>query len=105
VEERTAEHFYGSAYAKDIVVRNVLEILIVERAEGLLRNGKSGIGRMMKEGDLANLTKIFALLKKANMVRVFHKEFQSYVQAEGELILNRISSEDERNMKSSTLAI
>jgi hypothetical protein len=34
------------------------------------------------------------------MSRAFFKEFQAYVQSEGEEILNRISSEDEKAMKS-----
>jgi hypothetical protein len=38
---------------------------------------------MMKEKDIASLTNIFTILKKANMTRVFCKEFQNYVQAEG----------------------
>ena len=55
---------------------------------------------MVKERDVANLAKIFKLLEKANMSRAFFKEFQAYVQSEGEEILNRISSEDEKAMKS-----
>lgn len=55
---------------------------------------------MMKERDIPNLIKIFGLLKKANMVRVFFKEFQNYIQSDGEQILNKISSEDEKAMKS-----
>lgn len=72
----------------------------MERAEILLKNGKNGLGRMMKEKDINNIKMIFSILKKANMTRVFYKEFQAYVQADGEAILNKISSEDERTMKS-----
>lgn len=60
---------------------------------------------MMKEKDIANLTNIFAILKKANMTRVFCKEFQNYIQAEGQQILNKVSSEDEKAMKSNKLTI
>ncbi len=67
-------------------------MLIVEKAEGLLKSSKSGFSKMMKERDISNLIKIFGLLKKANMVRVFFKEFQNYIQIEGEQILNKISS-------------
>lgn len=49
------------------MIRNVLEILVVERAEGLLKSAKSGFARMMHERDIANLGKIFRLLKKADM--------------------------------------
>ena len=47
LEERTADHFYGFKPIKELVIRNVLEILVVERAEGLLRSAKSGFARMM----------------------------------------------------------
>lgn len=73
---------------------------MVDRAEGLLRSAKSGFARMMHERDIGNLNKIFRLLKKANMERVFYKELQSYIQAEGEQILAKISAEDEKAMKS-----
>jgi hypothetical protein len=66
----------------------------------MLRNGKSGFARMMKEQDVGNLSSIFSLLEKANMSRAFFKEFQNYIQAEGDDILNRISAEDEKAMKS-----
>jgi hypothetical protein len=56
----------------------------------------------MKEKDITNLNKIFGLLKKGNMDRIFFKEFQNYIQAEGEQILNKISSEDEKAMKSTS---
>lgn len=59
-----------------------------------MKNPKSGMGRMMKDKDISNLLKIYALLKKANMVRVFFKEFQNYIQSEGEQVLNKISAED-----------
>jgi hypothetical protein len=83
VEERTADQFYGFHHAKDIVIRNVLEILVVEKAEALLKNAKSGFAKMMKERDTANLAKIYVILKKANMLRVYYKEFQAYIQVEG----------------------
>jgi len=51
-EEDTADHFYGYKPIKETVIRNVLETLIVERAEGLLKNPKSGISKMMKEKDI-----------------------------------------------------
>lgn len=73
---------------------------MVERAEGLLRNAKSGFARMMHERDIGNLSKIFRLLKKADMERVFYKELQAYIQAEGEQILAKISADDEKAMKS-----
>lgn len=73
-------------------MRHVLSILIVDHAETMLRNPKSGFAKMVKERDVANLVKIFKLLEKANMSRAFFKEFQAYIQAEGEEILNRISS-------------
>jgi hypothetical protein len=82
-EEMTADHFYGYKHSKDIVIHNVLEILIVEKAEGLLKNAKSGFGRMMRERDAANLAKIYTILKKAKMLRVFYREFQNYIHAEG----------------------
>lgn len=34
------------------------------------------------------------------MERVFYKELQAYIQAEGEQILAKISAEDEKAMKS-----
>lgn len=34
------------------------------------------------------------------MERVFFKEFQNYIQSEGEQILSRITAEDEKAMKS-----
>jgi hypothetical protein len=68
--------------------------LIVERAEGLLRNPKSGLVHMMQEKDVKNLVKVYEILKKANMQRVFFKEFQGYIQNEGEQILSKISAED-----------
>jgi hypothetical protein len=52
LEEDTADHFYGYKPIKETVLRNVLEILIVERAEGLLKNPKSGITKMMNEKDV-----------------------------------------------------
>lgn len=100
MEERTADHFYGFKVVKDIVMRNILTILVVDNAELMLKNPKSGFARMMKERDVPNLAKIFKLLEKANMGRAFNKEFQNYIQAEGEEILNKISSEDEKAMKS-----
>lgn len=39
------------------------------------------------------------------MQRVFFKEFQSYIQNEGEQILSQITAEDERVMKSNTIVI
>ncbi len=66
---------------KDIVVRNVLEVLVVEKAENLLKNSKSGFVKMMKDRDIMNLSRIYKLLLKSNMERVFLKEFQNYIQA------------------------
>ena len=66
---------------KDIVVRNVLEVLVVEKAENLLKNSKSGFAKMMKDRDIMNLSRIYKLLLKSNMERVFLKEFQNYIQA------------------------
>ena len=82
-EEMTADHFYSHKHSKDIIIHNVLEILVIEKAEGLLKNAKSGFGRMMRERDVINLAKIYSILKKANMLRVYYKEFQNYIQAEG----------------------
>lgn len=79
----TADHFYGYKHSKDIVIHNVLEILVVEEAEGLLKNEKSGFGRMMRERDVTNLAKTYSILKKANMLRVYYREFQNYIHAEG----------------------
>ncbi len=92
VEEKTADHFYGLTITKDPIIRNILEVLVVEKAEGLLKNNKSGFTKMMKERDIPNLIKIFALLKKANIVKAFFKEFQNFIQSDGEQILNKISS-------------
>lgn len=86
-------------------MRNVLSILVVEQAEGMLRSGKSGFARMMKDNDDKNLKSIFSLLEKANMSRAFFKEFQNYIQVEGDEILNRISAEDEKAMKSKPFSI
>lgn len=55
---------------------------------------------MMKDEDISNLGKIFKLLQKCNMERVFLREFQNYIQAEGEVILGRVNTEEERAMKS-----
>jgi|JI9StandDraft_2_1071091.scaffolds.fasta_scaffold1431458_1 hypothetical protein len=55
---------------------------------------------MMQEKDVRSLVKIYELLKKSNMQRVFFKEFQSYIQSEGENILTRVTAEDEKTMKS-----
>lgn len=85
---------------KETVIRYVLETLVVERAEDLLKNPKSGLVSMMQAKDVANLVKAYEILKKANMQRVFFKEFQAYIQSEGEMILSKISSEEERAMKS-----
>jgi hypothetical protein len=63
------------------VVRNVLEVLVVEKAENLLKNSKSGFAKMMKDRDIMNLSRIYKLLLKSNMERVFLKEFQNYIQA------------------------
>lgn len=49
---------------------------------------------MMQEKDVKNLVKVYEILKKANMQRVFFKEFQGYIQNEGEQILSKISAED-----------
>lgn len=38
------------------------------------------------------------------MSRAFFKEFQNYIQAEGDDILNRISAEDEKAMKSTPVS-
>jgi hypothetical protein len=78
----------------------VLETLIVERAETLLKSPKSGLVRMMHERDIKNMVRIYELLKKSNMQRVFFQEFQSYITSEGESILSRMTPEDERAMKS-----
>lgn len=80
MEEGTADHFYGFAAVKDLVMRNVLGILVVEQAESMLRSGKSGFARMMRDNDDKNLKSIFSLLEKANMSRAFFKEFQNYIQ-------------------------
>ena len=55
---------------------------------------------MIKQRDLKNLVKVYALLKKANMTRVFFKEMERYIQVEGEQLLGKISPEDEKTMKS-----
>ena len=99
-EEATADLFYGHSSVKEIVIRYILETLIVERAEGLLQNPKSGLVRMMKDKDIPNMVKIYDLLKKANMQRVFFKVFQTYIASEGEIILSRMTPEDEKIMKS-----
>lgn len=55
---------------------------------------------MMRDRDIANLSRIYKLLLKSNMERVFLKEFQNYIQAEGEVILGKVNAEEERAMKS-----
>ena len=55
---------------------------------------------MIRGRDIKNLGRVYRLLKKANMTRVFFKEMQGFIQSEGEGILGRISPEDERAMKS-----
>ena len=62
-------------------MRQLLSILIVDHAETMLRNPKSGLAKMVKERDVANLTKIFKLLDKSNMSRAFFKEFQAFIQS------------------------
>lgn len=74
------------------MVRNVLEVLVVEKAENLLKNSKSGFTKMMRDRDIANLSRIYKLLLKSNMERVFLKEFQNYIQAEGEVILGKVNA-------------
>ena len=79
---------------KETVIRYILETLIVERAESLLSNPKSGLVKMMNERDIPNMVKIYDLLKKSNMQRVFFKEFQNYITNEGEIIMSRMTPED-----------
>lgn len=74
------------------MVRNVLEVLVVEKAENLLKNSKSGFTKMMRDRDIANLSRIYKLLLKSNMERVFLKEFQNFIQAEGEVILGKVNA-------------
>ena len=93
-EEATADLFYGHSSVKETVIRYILETLIVERAESLLSNPKSGLVKMMNERDIPNMVKIYDLLKKSNMQRVFFKEFQNYITNEGEIILSRMTPED-----------
>jgi hypothetical protein len=57
---------------------------------------------MMHERDIKSMAKIYELLKDSTMQRVFFKEFQSYIQSEGEQILARITAEDEKAMKSTS---
>ena len=45
----------------------------------------------MQERDIENMVKIYSMLKKANMQRVFFREFQGYITGEGESILGRMS--------------
>ena len=49
---------------------------------------------MMQDKDITNMVKIYELLKKANMQRVFFKVFQNYIASEGEIILSRMTPED-----------
>lgn len=69
-----------------------MEVLVVEKAENLLKNSKSGFTKMMRDRDIANLSRIYKLLLKSNMERVFLKEFQNYIQAEGEVILGKVNA-------------
>lgn len=69
-----------------------MEVLVVEKAENLLKNSKSGFTKMMRDRDIANLSRIYKLLLKSNMERVFLKEFQNFIQAEGEVILGKVNA-------------
>lgn len=40
------------------------------------------------------MVKIYQLLKKSNMQRVFFKEFQAFIASEGEAILSRMTHEE-----------
>ena len=48
----------------------------------------------MNDRDIPNMVKIYDILKKSNMQRVFFKEFQNYITNEGEIILSRMTPED-----------
>ena len=60
---------------------------------------------MMQERDIQNMVAVYELLKKANMQRVFFKEFQNYIVTQGEHILGRMSPEEEKAMKSTSAPI
>lgn len=55
----TAKYFYPHAETSEKIMRYVLETIVVERADDLLKNSKYGLNNMIKEADQKHLKTLY----------------------------------------------
>lgn len=76
------------------MIRSLDEVLCHQKAEQLIRNPNTGLSSMLERQDLFQAKNLLTLIKRSSNLKLFTKEYQSFIESKGNSILMNISPED-----------
>ena len=104
VEETVATRFYNNIKPREMVLTTTKNILANVNGRAVMDNETTGLYQMFQHKKEHELKRIYTLLFKSDHKNHFCSTFVSYIDKEGTDILDKISAEDEKMLKSNHVA-